>query len=997
MSDAAPIHFLPWVRRGLATQIENVAVAGLASEVTTSAVIDLSVRGDETDVEPVSPRNVELYGPGHVTRLAGRAIAKRSPVHGSQDVEPNYFAFVEFSSPDLPWRFTPAAADASDRLQPWLALVVVEDREGISLDSYPNRLPVLRVDEAADELPPPDEAWAWAHVQVQHELPDGLAAAFDADPSAFTARVMCPRRLDADKNWLACLVPTFEAGRLAGLGQTGSAATGLAWAATGPAELPVYDSWTFRSGPRGDFESLARRLEPRVLPDTVGVRDLHVSDIGPGIDPIPEGVVSYQGALVAPTIEPKTLSRDVGNHLAAQLRDAANAPLDRSATPEPGADYDPLTHDPVVAASAYGRAQLPQTPVPEGRARPVWFGQLNTRAPHRVVAGLGAEVVREHQEELMDVAWDEARGLDDVNRRLTEARLALESTAPLEEKVKALSDTELLQRANHSLRQVLSGTDRTAFAELSQSALPTGLASAAFRRLARPNSGLAARIGSGDPAGTVTSTFLADPLGAIGAYRNVVAPAGADIEADEDDGDPLVSELGAGLTKHLSIAGSVVHMGNVEILRSFEGVYSTPGVTLAEVAGMTVTERSGSGGGAGASGGSAGSVASVTEAVGGSMMRSIVVNPAITFERATPILEAIRSSTRVVEFEEPDLEARATVEYVAPADVALIAELRDAIDPHVAITGALRAQVMAPQDAWTEELPARMWAGPTIGIPMYERLRGLSAEYLVPGVGDIPDDTVGVMLANDAFVESFLVGANHELSREFLWREFPARLTGTWLHQFWNGPKADIPDIAAFTGAARLGQQDGSGQSEVVLLLKGAFPRRYPDVLVYAVEAAWKGTEPQHPRVERDRGTLHSPVFAGELQPGTVFYGFELEERAARGSRQKNRHPGYFFVLEERPRGPRFGLDVGLAPQKGTAPDTWSDLSWDHVTDPSAAPASHVRVGATSWLAAAGSMPGNGGDDSWGTNSAAMARITLQRPMRLLVHADAMLPAPEVG
>ena len=38
-------------------------------------------------------------------------------------------------------------------------------------------------------------------------------------PQRDAARLLCPRRLDPSTRYLACLVPAFNAGRLAGLGQ----------------------------------------------------------------------------------------------------------------------------------------------------------------------------------------------------------------------------------------------------------------------------------------------------------------------------------------------------------------------------------------------------------------------------------------------------------------------------------------------------------------------------------------------------------------------------------------------------------------------------------------------------------------------------------------------------------------------------------------------------------------------------------------------------------
>ena len=39
--------------------------------------------------------------------------------------------------------------------------------------------------------------------------------------------------------------------------------------------------------------------------------------------------------------------------------------------------------------------------------------------------------------------------------------------------------------------------------------------------------------------------------------------------------------------------------------------------------------------------------------------------------------------------------------------------------------------------------------------------------------------------------------------------------------------------------------------------------------------------------------------------------------------------PGWFFVIEERPGEPRFGLDLGLAENESI--EVWNDLSWDRV------------------------------------------------------------------
>jgi hypothetical protein len=173
-----------------------------------------------------------------------------------------------------------------------------------------------------------------------------------------------------------------------------------------------------------------------------------------------------------------------------------------------------------------------------------------------------------------------------------------------------------------------------------------------------------------------------------------------------------------------------------------------------------------------------------------------------------------------------------------------------------------------------------------------------------------------------------------------------------------------------------------------VLLIKGALPRRYPDLRIYAVEATWQDGV----RREKEDGEVKPPVFAGLLQRDTFFYGFELETAQARGSTVPPDHPGYFFVLEQRPFGARFGLDVARPAARGRAPAMWSNLSWANLVAAEDDLPDFVDVTGPDWLRGV-ELDGNGGMDTWGTDSAHMGRITLQRPVRMLVHADSMLPA----
>ena len=51
-------------------------------------------------------------------------------------------------------------------------------------------------------------------------------------------------------------------------------------------------------------------------------------------------------------------------------------------------------------------------------AKPVWFNELNSDPRHRVAAGLGAEIIRRNDQQLMAAAWDQVEGVKDANAEL---------------------------------------------------------------------------------------------------------------------------------------------------------------------------------------------------------------------------------------------------------------------------------------------------------------------------------------------------------------------------------------------------------------------------------------------------------------------------------------------------------------------------------------------------------------------------------------------------
>jgi hypothetical protein len=263
---------------------------------------------------------------------------------------------------------------------------------------------------------------------------------------------------------------------------------------------------------------------------------------------------------------------------------------------------------------------------------------------------------------------------------------------------------------------------------------------------------------------------------------------------------------------------------------------------------------------------------------------------------------------------------------------------------------------------------------------MYDGLSEVAPDLLLPGLQNVQPDSVALLETSPLVIEAYMVGLNHEMSRELLWREFPTDLTGTPFRQFWDtrgqlgDPEtlADIPPLAAW-GATSLGThlRGSSTGGQLVLLVRGELLRRYPATTIYAVRANADGTLAAATRL--------APMFRGFVTPDVVFLGFALTEEAALGIGPAG--PGWYFAFEEHPGEPRFGFDEEA---ETDTPVLQNDLAWPHIPLTSSG---HVDLSRP--LAGAGPEL----QASWARDAAGMAALTLQQPFRVAIHASRLLRA----
>lgn len=244
------------------------------------------------------------------------------------------------------------------------------------------------------------------------------------------------------------------------------------------------------------------------------------------------------------------------------------------------------------------------------------------------------------------------------------------------------------------------------------------------------------------------------------------------------------------------------------------------------------------------------------------------------------------------------------------------AELLTRLDPTRTVVDVTRARLTLGVDRISPWLVGSLirpiMAAPRFDRAMYQALDGYNREWLVPGLGTLPDpEMVTVLEANDAFVEAFLVGLSDEMGRELLWRQYPTDSRGTYFHRFWDARQDELTtEIHRFrrTGLGShvsLGPQAQSGRAVVVV--RGEVVRRYPDLVVMAMKALPSGPAGE---MEDDlgrpflpesagQGTVARTIFVASLEPDIMLVGLDITVAELRG-------PDWWIVMSEHPQAPRF-------------------------------------------------------------------------------------------
>ena len=921
--------FLPWLRTGIGARLaQSPAGTGRAA-----VNLKLHIEGDNV-IRNTIDRSVELYGPGDILGVNTNAIIRTVPRRGALNFESNFFAAIEFYDEDFPWRYSPAAP-VSDRVAPWLWLLVLEVAEFDLLPPLEAGLPVVRLhpEVAQSAFPKTSQTWAWAHTHLNFKVAENdnsdlqaalqlLQTELSRNPNLGCSRLVCPRRLKQETKYTAFLIPAFEKGRLAGLGADVSRIDSInslqaSWEpgqSLLPDHYPIYYQWSFSTMAGGGFEELATRITPVTRAELLqlGVGKPLTMDIrspGWGIthaDPKPAVVLPSVFRLprvpnappdpefpapASPNDARWTDSLAQLLNLSVQMQDA-DADFEQQKNPI-YADASSIGNDPVVTPPLYGSWYLPPAKVERTKMTTDWFHQMNLHPALRVVGGVGAEVIRDNQEEYMERAWEQADEIGETNNFIKNAQLSTNAgmaifSKHLSTSLNSLSDPAASNQHVRGLRLASLALSARVIQTGGARAQAQSLASPDAMKMFRPNGALMNRLAAGTPVTPVAANLWLNNLQFHVFEAVVVAPPVFNVEQ---------------MTK------TAAFNSNLPLHR-----LTVQGLNGAKVQSALDTHKS---------------------------------------YFALPVLIpffATRVSQNIADRLRPDIA---------------IAKKVHARMPDTARTGAATTDFRL------------LKVTPDFPEPMFDAVAQQSLDFVMPGVDKFPMDRCGLFESNRTFVEAFMVALNYEMAREMLWREFPASLTATFFSQFWDksdtpaspaGPVStkDIKPISDWAKPSTFGHAThrvGTVVEPLFFVLRGDLLRKYPNTVVFMQRAK----RVLNARVPDETVPIKMPIASARLEPDIFFIGFDISPAQAIGGGQD---AGWYVGLQERPGDIHFGLDQETEVTSATEPH------WDNA---GTQPGQCVDLGNGKPLFAG--LP----------HAAAVAVLLYQKPFMVLIHATKML------
>lgn len=670
------------------------------------------------------------------------------------------------------------------------------------------------------------------------------------------ARLLSGRPLQAGTDYVAVLVPAF------------TPAGTPAWDGSAPVTLALLDHWRFRTAsPAGSFEDLAGRLQPGAADPETGRAALDYPRVPAA------GDLQVRGALAPLGAQDDPLPAAIAEDLAA-LRTSVSDPVGR----------------PIVGLPRYGDTW--RLDAPEATT---WGGTLNSDPRDRGVGGLGLELGIRLQEVLATEASASLGALAEARQKIAHLVLGLRAATALWKQRLPTDPFGRLWVLGPGLRRVVTPAGSVAdLATAPDRALPAGIFSTAARRVLR--------------AGPARTTLTAEP---VTPARILEAANRCPLRPEPTAAGVPLDGLGIDLRDLLVRLEEIVQTGEADLGRLLNAAGELADQAhphLADLA-RAIVERLAEAAGQR-------TPAPWAEALGLLVAASTVRDDgevqalAVAMRLFLERFPGDAGETDVSDLVGIAIDPEPQEPPCVPVDLAGLADgVSEAFDP----TGPDGPALVRVLDTIDGLDPAQPLAPPEICVgldrPVWSDVRDAFAEWLLPGVGALLEDTVVALETNPRFVDDLLVGLNTQLLAELRWRNIPVATGCTPLRTFWDrndtGSGARVDDITgihAWSEDSDVGDAQhrpaGASGRDLVVVVRGPLFRRYPATLVYLTSAQHAGTtdfdqdpDPATPRV--------LPSFQGRIAPDVNFFGFQgfdPEGLATHWVAFEEPPPGYTFA-----------------------------------------------------------------------------------------------------
>lgn len=874
-----------------------------------SSKLPLTLRDTHTGQQASGDASFTLMAATDIARLKPGAIKHMAPAPFAREAETTKFVHVDFWEKDLPWRYTPRRNDP--HLRPWLVLLVGTDEEiqvegGIAIIKNS----VLREYNLA-------QSFLWAHTQN--------------DGNTTISRILSPRTLAAQSEYVAVLVPAFN-----GDGNPMWKANDGVGSDKGV--FPAFHSWHFWTAEAGDFETLAAALHLSKTGD-VGKARLHYRRVIPADNVNIDATLEVRGAITSlqAEVSPVDVVDVVRNDLDVLNDEVENA----------------------IGLPHYGRPWLPNPDsIPDG-----WPADLNDDPRFRGIAGLGTWMGIEAQEALVAAAVQQAGALREAGQRISHLALGIWASGQLWKHRLPTDKHERLRILGPIMGRMVAADGGLVLDRVTSGSSPLApaLFSSAAQRILRDRS--------------TQTRHIAGANGGINRSEALMAANQPERQPERvPDGlphfDAIAKEMGLPPLEDvfkLDVAWiDEVLEQLLELVRAFSDKYRR----LRDDLRQSGREQD---------------IPNLRREVADSLSRELAdqlqhrlperemscegwgILRTISQEFPDGLLECFM---RVLEDDSTQqhlydalwralyrcMATRPCQEQIGHVDLpnreTFCAELLGILLPKPRPElkpidlGHLSDILYAALDPRQSDAPARVRLCSRIqGIdctrlippefpigldfPTWDLLKQYDKEWLLPGASALEKDSITALQTNPAFIDAYMMGINTQFLSEMRWRDLAVERTCTPLRMFWRQVnyatqkrQADIEPLSEWAkvpsdpiGASthqtiKPDDEANTTGSCLVVAFRSDLFRRYPATLVYLVKP--KAGEDvdvllqqtpmlEHKEDERKDRIYFGPIFVGTITPELTFFAFDVAPSEL---------DQYWLVLDEPPAELRFRNDI---------------------------------------------------------------------------------------